>query len=194
MASLDILTPVRLLLSMFRRGVDSLSIISQKAEENNDNDRQNNNETAEEEDFPMGSPLKKEQTAFPFDLPEVHNVSCFVMMLDMILAQISLPDATAHLGVFNDTCRDVMCLLTRMLQTPFGGKHTCEDDEATTHACTCCAMTTLWHQLASKCLKFVSPSPEITLPVRELPRVEEIQTRSKILEKLNGKKSLSIVK
>ncbi|ELU08396.1 hypothetical protein CAPTEDRAFT_227700 [Capitella teleta] len=189
MASLEILTPVRLLLSMFRHGIDSLAAIAEsEAEIQRNNVKQNNNNDETEEDgFPMGSPLackKDASTAFPFDITsDVNNVNCFVMMLDLILAQIELQDATAHLGVFNDTCRDIMCLLTRMLRTPFGGKHTCEESDAPTHACTRCAMTALWHQLASKCLLFVSPRDEISLPVKELPRVEEIQMRSKSMEK-----------
>ena len=100
---------------------------------------------------------------------------------------MELQDATAHLGVYNDTCRDMMCLLTKMLRAPWEGSHTCLGDGAT-HQCDLCVIGALWHQLAAKCLEFVTPVDEIKLPVKELPRVDEIQQRSMAasVERANG--------
>lgn len=122
MASLEILTPVRLLLNMFKMGVDSLQAIARKEAEKAEAPNQKEDDNKEEangnpddkgaasDDFPMGSPLagnKTEEppTAFPFEQPDVNNVNCFVMMLDLILAQVGiLYDVTSSLTEELVTC------------------------------------------------------------------------------------------
>ena len=106
------------------------------------------------------------------------RVECFdrlvepVVVLCFCFCQIELQEATAHLGVYNETCRDLLGLLTAMLSQPWGGEHTC-DQEADITSCSQCEVSALWHQLASKVMTFVAPRDELKLPVKDLPKVDQ---------------------
>ena len=90
---------------------------------------------------------------------------------------MELQDTTAHLGVYNDTCREIMTLLTKMLTVHWEGEHNCANDEDVTE-CTYCEVFALWHQLTAKVLEFIAPRDGIKLPVKDLPKVHDIQNRS----------------
>lgn len=64
-----------------------------------------------------------------------------------------------------------------MLNEPWEGEHECHKEEEALN-CLRCEMAALWHQLSAKLLQFVAPRDVIKLPMKDLPKVEEIQQRS----------------
>merc|ERR550532_1747342 len=99
------------------------------------------------------------------------------MMLDITLKQVELQDTTSNLGVYNDTCRDILLLLTKMLAVRWEGEHSCVNDEDITD-CVQCERSAVWNQLNAKLMEFIAPRDCIKLPVKDLPKVNDIQARS----------------
>ena len=63
--------------------------------------------------------------------------------------QAELQETTAHLGVYNDVNERILALLTRMLNMPWQGKHTCGNDDSLA-VCDMCSLSAQWFSLASK--------------------------------------------
>ncbi len=70
----------------------------------------------------------------------------------------------------------MMQLLIEMLVVPWDSKHSCLDDEDVTN-CGLCEVSALWYQLANQVMQFVVPLNELTIPSKDMPRVEELQHR-----------------
>ena len=63
--------------------------------------------------------------------------------------QLELQESPRHLGIYNETSKELMSLLTTMLSRPWDGTHTCDTDQEMVN-CPFCQNTTLWHSLASQ--------------------------------------------
>ncbi|CAD5115352.1 DgyrCDS4332 [Dimorphilus gyrociliatus] len=142
----DIIVPLHILLDMFQKGVQTM-----KLEEKDDIEQ----EAHENLDEP------------------VENVTCYLLMLDITLKQIEMQSMSAHMGVYNETSKQLMLLLTSMISTPWQGKHTCDSDTEIIE-CKSCENGAIWHQIAYQLLAYITPRDEIQIPEKDIPRIDEI--------------------
>ena len=150
--------PLESILKMFADGVTSLPLIAQTVPL-----QQATQPDVSIDDIPLGSPLSpsnlqraagvasSEPRVFTFDVPqareaEFKNITCYIMMLDVILQQVRVQQTHAHAGVAEETNERMFELLTSMLTEPWNGQHVC-GREATV-ACDHCALTSQWFNLA----------------------------------------------
>lgn len=91
---------------------------------------------------------------------------------------MKLQESPRHLGIFNETSKEMMQLLSLMLKKPWDGSHTCSEEEETVN-CTFCQNIALWHQLASKIMQHFCPRDPTKIPTKEIPKVDEVKHISK---------------
>ncbi|XP_045481676.1 protein unc-79 homolog isoform X1 [Harmonia axyridis] len=88
-----------------------------------------------------------------FENDAEHNLSCCIIMLDILLKQMELQNIDKHTGLNSTLCKDVCWLLKCMITTAWIGTHTCNSKTECTH-CESCVM---WHQLSLQLVKYLSP-------------------------------------
>ncbi|XP_053376174.1 protein unc-79 homolog isoform X2 [Mercenaria mercenaria] len=99
---------------------------------------------------------------------------CYIMMLDLALKQLELQESPRHLGIYNETSKELMSLLTLMLSKHWDGTHTCVEEKETVN-CQFCQNIALWHQMASSVMQMFSPRDPCKIPSKDIPRVEDLQ-------------------
>jgi hypothetical protein len=90
---------------------------------------------------------------------------------------MELQESPRHLGIYNETSRQVMTLLTHMIRKPWDGQHSCDSDTKRVN-CMFCQNIALWHQMASQLMELVCPRDPLKLPPKDLPRADEIQRQT----------------
>lgn len=178
LSSLDIILPLHTLFAMFKLGVKCLQLIEvtidqQPARENNFS------RTSPTDNLPPPlSPDKDQPVAVEtFEVYERETElvpTCYIMMLDLCLKQLELQESPKHLGIYNETSKELMFFLTTMLSKSWDGTHTCVDDLETVN-CNFCQNVALWHQLAAQVMQHFSPRDPVKIPSKDIPKVEEIQ-------------------
>lgn len=151
---LEITIPLPLLFEMFGNGVQALKNSSETTatagsedialSEHRDNVRDSDEENLDGDDRPPVSitPNNTER-----------NLSCCILMLDTLLKQMELQDVDKHTGIGSNLCRDVCRLLKCMVTASWiGHGHPCGKVE-----CTHCEYSVMWHQLALRLVKHMSP-------------------------------------
>lgn len=88
-----------------------------------------------------------------FETDAEHNLSCCILMLDILLKQMELQDIDKHTGLNSSLCRDVCWLLKSMLSTAWTGNHKCPNKSD----CGYCESSIMWHQLSLQLIKYLSP-------------------------------------
>lgn len=81
------------------------------------------------------------------------NLSCFILMLDLLLKQMELQDIDKHTGIESNLCKDVCRLLKCMVTAPWISNHICNSK----NECTYCEYSIMWHQLSFNLIKYLSP-------------------------------------
>lgn len=148
---------------MFSDGVASLPLIANSSDVTTQNVRLQQTSIGDVsiDDIPVGSPLSPgnqrvggEPRVFTFDVPqprdrEFKNITCFIMMLDVITQQVRVQQTPAHAGVVLEEVNEQMLgLMTSMMQEPWEGQHTCGSEAST--ACDHCTLTAQWFNLAGQ--------------------------------------------
>lgn len=82
-----------------------------------------------------------------------HNLSCCILMLDILLKQMELQDVDKHTGIGSNLCRDVCRLLKCMVTASWISGHICSAKSECSH----CEMSIMWHQLSLQLIKYLSP-------------------------------------
>lgn len=90
---------------------------------------------------------------------------------------MNLQESPRHLGIYNETSRQVMQMLREMMCKPWDGSHTCETDTKQVN-CMFCQNIALWHQMASQLMEHVCPRDPLKLPTKDLPKAEEVKHRT----------------
>lgn len=88
-----------------------------------------------------------------FENDAEHNLSCCIIMLDILLKQMELQNIDKHTGLNSSLCKDVCSLLKCMITSDWIGTHICNSKTECTH-CESCVM---WHQLSLLLVKYLSP-------------------------------------
>ena len=85
---------------------------------------------------------------------------------------MDLQESPQHLGIYNETSREVMSLLTGMLHKHWDGQHTCDSDTKRVN-CMFCQNIALWHQLAAQLMEHVCPRDPLKIPNKDLPKIDD---------------------
>ena len=93
---------------------------------------------------------------------------------------MELQESPRNLGIYNDTSRQVMQLLTYMIRKSWDGQHTCENETKRVN-CLVCQNIALWHQMASQLMQHVCPRDPLKLPTKDLPRADEVKHQSQTI-------------
>ncbi len=120
--------------------------------------------------------IKEEEEDFIVNNSEL-NISCCIMMLDMILKQLYLQKLPQYLGMYNPISKDVILLLSKHLILPWIKKHTCKQQfgflspenisiasgSTPSNYCLFCEEYVLWFTFAKEILVYISPKQEIEI-------------------------------
>ncbi|XP_034274265.1 protein unc-79 homolog isoform X1 [Pantherophis guttatus] len=90
------------------------------------------------------------------------NLSCFILMFDLILKQMELQDDGITLGLENSISKDIISIINNVFQAPWGGSHICQKDEKAVE-CNLCQSSILCYQMACELLERLAPKEEIRL-------------------------------
>ncbi|XP_055384456.1 protein unc-79 homolog isoform X2 [Condylostylus longicornis] len=104
-----------------------------------------------------------------FSTDAEHNLTCCILMLDILLKQMELQDVEQHTGIHTNVCENVCRLIKCMVTAARVGlsSHVCALKVA---ECAYCEASIMWHQLSSKLVQFMAPK----IPVRPPdPPIEE---------------------
>ncbi|XP_024935949.1 protein unc-79 homolog isoform X2 [Cephus cinctus] len=81
------------------------------------------------------------------------NLSCCILMLDILLKQMALQDIDKHTGINSWVCRDACHLMKSMVAATWSGSHVCKVDSE----CTYCESRVIWHQLCLQLVTYMAP-------------------------------------
>lgn len=68
--------------------------------------------------------IKEEEEDFIINNTEL-NINCCIMMLDMVLKQFNIQRVSPNLGIFNQTSKEILLLMSKQLILPWAKKHRC---------------------------------------------------------------------
>ncbi|XP_021429976.1 protein unc-79 homolog isoform X1 [Oncorhynchus mykiss] len=90
------------------------------------------------------------------------NLSCFILMFDLILKQMELQDDGVIMVLESSLGKDIVGIINNVFQAPWGGSHTCQKDEKALE-CSLCQSSILCYQLGCELLERLTPREEIHL-------------------------------
>ncbi|XP_042883659.1 protein unc-79 homolog isoform X4 [Penaeus japonicus] len=160
LSSLNIVIPMSLLLTMFSDGVSSLCNPPAPARKTSTSNRTDSAilEPVVEDDSHSSSGLSEDEKP-PSEHPEDHysdpelNLTCFVLMLDVLFKQMEVQEIEKHQGVDGADSKVVTKLLKDMLNAPCMCPHTCDGERE----CTTCELTTAFFQLQMDVVAYLCP-------------------------------------
>ncbi|TRY55538.1 hypothetical protein DNTS_003662, partial [Danionella cerebrum] len=190
LSELDIVVPLQLLIGMFSDGVNSLKELATQAQAPT---IEPNGNTAERRVSMLSDPGRAARQNPPSPLPspprspfspfrslgpvtahcaldldcedEELNLGCFILMFDLVLKQMELQEDALTLDLDSSQSRDVLSIINSVLQAPWGGSHSCrqEQKEEKPAECSLCQSSILCYQLACHLLERLAPPQEIRL-------------------------------
>lgn len=101
-----------------------------------------------------------------FSTDSENNLTCCILMLDILLKQMELQDVEQHQGINTSVCENVCRLLKCMVTATAGSKttgptgHVCSEKLE----CLICEASVMWHQLATKIVQFMAPQKPMRPP------------------------------
>ncbi|KAG7202977.1 hypothetical protein KM043_010111 [Ampulex compressa] len=81
------------------------------------------------------------------------NLSCCILMLDILLKQMELQDVDKHTGISTWVCRDACHLMKSIVASNWNNCHVCSADTE----CTYCESRVIWHQLCLQLVTYMAP-------------------------------------
>ncbi|XP_059218143.1 protein unc-79 homolog isoform X9 [Stomoxys calcitrans] len=115
-----------------------------------------------------------------FSTDSEHNLTCCILMLDILLKQMELQDIEQHLGIHTSVCENVSRLLKCMVTAARVGlsSHVCSLKVA---ECAYCEASIMWHQLSTKLVQFMAPLNPLRppdVPIEEIIEEEKSSRKS----------------
>uniref|UniRef100_T1KYI8 Uncharacterized protein n=1 Tax=Tetranychus urticae TaxID=32264 RepID=T1KYI8_TETUR len=123
------------------------------------------------------------------------NLTCFILMLDILIKQMELQDTPSHKGLENRDAEPVLILLLDILLAPWPGVHSCDQEDDYRHTtdkedaqsvqCEYCEMIAIWYQLGLLLMEYFCPVMEATMidipfePTRPVEILTETKTDAK---------------
>lgn len=98
-----------------------------------------------------------------FSTDAEHNLTCCILMLDILLKQLELQDVEQHMGIHTHVCENVCRLLKCMVTAARVGigSHVCA---LKVSECAYCEASVMWHQLSTKLVQYMAPENPIRPP------------------------------
>ncbi|XP_034177759.2 UNC-79 domain-containing protein [Osmia lignaria lignaria] len=81
------------------------------------------------------------------------NLSCCILMLDILLKQMELQNVDKHTGINTWVCRDACRLMKSIVASNWNNCHVCNTDTE----CTYCEARVIWHQLCLQLVTYMAP-------------------------------------
>ncbi|XP_063244249.1 protein unc-79 homolog [Bacillus rossius redtenbacheri] len=176
LSMLGIVIPRTLLFSIFGEGVKGMKAVTKerltadKLSKKEDGARKSSISPVVEDDSGNTSPLSDDELPtsrhMEFETDAELNLTCCVLMLDVLLKQLELQEVERHAGIHTALAQDVCRLLRFMLCTSWVGVHTC----ATSPECQFCETCVVWHQLALALVQMLCPDHPVSPPD---PQIDE---------------------
>ncbi len=160
---LEVPVPLNLLNTMFSAGVKSLS---------NPN-LENICSVNKVHPDPVSNLINKSGTRTHINENTVNdqeiNLSCYILMLDILLKQFELQEVNSHKGLESKEAVQVLKLILDILRAPWVGTHTCGElidldlNEGEVQQCLYCEMCAIWYQLTLLVIEYFCPAMEVTM-------------------------------
>ncbi|XP_017847935.1 protein unc-79 homolog isoform X10 [Drosophila busckii] len=115
-----------------------------------------------------------------FSTDAEHNLTCCILMLDILLRQMELQDVEQHMGIHTSVCENVSRLIKCMVTAARVGlsSHVCALKVA---ECAYCEASTMWHQLSTKLVEFMAPLNPVRppdVPIEDIIEEEKSSRKS----------------
>ncbi|XP_032577090.1 protein unc-79 homolog isoform X3 [Drosophila sechellia] len=115
-----------------------------------------------------------------FSTDAEHNLTCCILMLDILLKQMELQDVEQHMGIHTSVCENVSRLIKCMVTAARVGlsSHVCALKVA---ECAYCEASIMWHQLATKLVQFMAPLNPVRppdVPIEDIIEEEKSSRKS----------------
>ena len=121
--------------------------------------------------------IKEEEEDFIINNSEL-NITCCIMMLDMVLKQLDNQKHAQCLGMYNPLSKELLLLISKHLVLPWIKKHKCKQsfgilssesipvlsNASSPNYCPFCEEYVLWFTFAKDILVYISPKQEIEIP------------------------------
>lgn len=98
------------------------------------------------------------------------QISCYILMLDILVKQMELQEVPAHKGLDKEQAQPLLTMLKDILEAPWPGVHSCEEvqlldvhGELDCPQCSMCELSAIWYQLALVLIEYISPIVEISV-------------------------------
>ncbi|XP_012272273.1 protein unc-79 homolog [Orussus abietinus] len=162
---LEIMIPLNQLFSMFSDGV---AIMGATNLGDVDDGEQKDRNTADSTDGSVICPVVENESGrstplsddviptprhMEFSTNAELNLSCCILMLDVLLKQMELQDMDKHTGINTWVCRDACHLMKSIVAATWSGSHICKEDSE----CTYCESRVVWHQLCLQLITYMAP-------------------------------------
>jgi len=117
------------------------------------------------------------------------NLSCYILMLDILVKQFELQEVNSHKGLESKEAVQVLKLLLDILRAPWVGTHTCRElinfdmIEGEVQQCLYCEMCAIWYQLTLLIIEYFCPAMEVTMadvPGEATTAPSNVQTPEKL--------------
>ncbi|XP_018400157.1 PREDICTED: protein unc-79 homolog isoform X2 [Cyphomyrmex costatus] len=83
------------------------------------------------------------------------NLSCCILMLDILLKQMELQNVDKHTGINTRVCRDACHLMKSIVASNWNNSHVC--DNTSDIECSYCESRVIWHQLCLQLITYMAP-------------------------------------
>ncbi|BFF89201.1 protein unc-79 homolog [Drosophila madeirensis] len=115
-----------------------------------------------------------------FSTDAEHNLTCCILMLDILLKQMELQDVEQHMGIHTSVCENVSRLIKCMVTAARVGlsSHVCALKVA---ECAYCEASIMWHQLSTKLVQFMAPLNPVRppdIPIEDIIEEEKSSRKS----------------
>nr|CAD7392026.1 unnamed protein product [Timema cristinae] len=160
---LEIVFPLHLLFLMFGDGVKVMKALPKEPVQL-EKPIKKEEAPVVEDDSGNTSPLSDDELPtsrhVEFETDVEMNLSCCILMLDVLLQQMELQEVERHNGVQTSLAQDVCRLLKCMLGASWVGTHTCTSKVE----CVFCESCVMWHQLALELMEYLMPENPVNPP------------------------------
>ncbi|CAL7949507.1 unnamed protein product [Xylocopa violacea] len=161
---LEISIPLCQLFSMFSDGVAVMGAMNSAESEQKpskgtkkEDDEGNTICSVVENESGKSTPLSDDVVPTPrhmeFTTNAELNLSCCILMLDILLKQMELQSVDKHTGINSWVCRDACRLMKSIVASNWNNCHVCNTDTE----CTYCESRVIWHQLCLQLVSYMAP-------------------------------------
>ncbi|XP_076284317.1 UNC-79 domain-containing protein isoform X2 [Lasioglossum baleicum] len=162
---LEISIPLCQLFSMFSDGVAVMGAMNssesgQKPTKGSKKEDKDGNAIFVENESGKSTPLSDDLAPTPrhmeFTTNAELNLSCCILMLDILLKQMELQNIDKHTGINTWVCRDACHLMKSIVASNWNSCHVCNSDSDGAE-CTYCESRVIWHQLCLQLVTYMAP-------------------------------------